>query len=50
MCPVGAIGDDPGDFNLDRCAAQLRRFAKSEKINTMICGLCIKVCGGRKEE
>ena len=50
MCPVGAIGDVPGDFNLDRCAAQLRRFAKSEKINTMICGLCIKVCGGRKEE
>jgi epoxyqueuosine reductase QueG len=46
MCPVGAIDDDPRNFNLDKCAAQLRRFAKSEKINTMICGLCIKVCGG----
>jgi len=49
MCPVGAIDDDPANFNLDSCAAQLRRFSKSEKINTMICGLCIKVCGGRKD-
>ena len=46
MCPVGAIDEDPGKFDLDKCAAQLRRFAKSEKINTMICGLCIKVCRG----
>ena len=46
MCPVGAIDEDPGKFDLDRCAAQLRRFARSEKINTMICGLCIKVCVG----
>ncbi len=49
MCPVGAIGDDPKNFNLDSCAAQLRRFSRSEKINTMICGLCIKVCRGRKD-
>jgi epoxyqueuosine reductase QueG len=49
MCPVDAIGEDPEKFNLDRCAAQLRRFARSEKINTMICGLCIKVCGGGKK-
>jgi epoxyqueuosine reductase QueG len=48
MCPVDAIDDDPANFDLDRCTAQLRRFARSEKINTMICGLCIKVCGGRK--
>ncbi len=49
MCPVEAIDDDPENFNLDSCAAQLRRFSKSEKINTMICGLCIKVCRGRKD-
>ncbi len=49
MCPVGAIDDDPENFDLDSCAAQLRRFSKSEKINTMICGLCIKVCRGRKD-
>jgi epoxyqueuosine reductase QueG len=47
MCPVHAIDEDPEKFDLDRCTAQLRRFAKSEKINTMICGLCIKVCRGK---
>ena len=49
MCPVGAIDNDPGNFDLDSCAAQLRRFSKSEKINTLICGLCIKVCRGQKD-
>lgn len=49
MCPVGAIDDDPGNFDLDSCTAQLRRFSKSEKINNLICGLCIKVCRGRKD-
>lgn len=48
VCPVGAISDDPERFDLDRCAAQLRRFAGSEKINTMICGICLKVCAGRR--
>ena len=46
ICPVGAIQEDRSGFRLDRCAAQLRRFAKSEKLNTLICGLCIKVCTG----
>lgn len=47
-CPAGAIHEDPADFNLDKCAAQLRRFAKSEKISAMICGLCVKACGGER--
>ncbi|MBU8921456.1 MAG: 4Fe-4S binding protein [Bacteroidales bacterium] len=45
-CPVGAIHVDPDDFELDRCTAQLRRFAKDEQLNTLICGLCVKVCEG----
>ncbi len=48
-CPVGAIHMNPEDFELDRCAAQLRRFSKSEKLNTMICGLCVRVCGGEMD-
>jgi len=48
-CPVGAIGNSPEEFNSDKCTAQLRRFAKSEKLNTLICGLCIKVCPGWKD-
>ncbi len=47
-CPVGAIHEDPEDFDLDRCSAQLRRFAKSEKISALICGLCVKACGGSR--
>jgi epoxyqueuosine reductase len=46
VCPVGAIHKDPDDFDLDKCAAQLRRFAKIEQLNTHICGLCVKVCEG----
>ncbi|MBN2071052.1 MAG: epoxyqueuosine reductase [Candidatus Krumholzibacteriota bacterium] len=49
VCPVGAIKEDPNDFDLDKCAAQLRRFSKSEKINSLICGLCLRVCGGTEK-
>jgi epoxyqueuosine reductase QueG len=47
VCPVGAIHDDPAAFDIDRCAAQLRRFSREEKLNTLICGLCVRVCRGR---
>lgn len=46
-CPVGAIHEDPRDFDLDRCAAQVRRFSKQEKLNALICGLCVRACRGR---
>lgn len=49
VCPVGAIKEDPDGFDLDKCAAQLRRFSKSEKINSLICGLCLRVCGGNND-
>jgi epoxyqueuosine reductase len=48
VCPVGAIKKDPARFDLDKCAAQLRRFSKEEKLNTLICGLCVRACGGRR--
>jgi epoxyqueuosine reductase len=50
VCPVGAIHEDPEQFDLDRCAAQLRRFSKEEKLNTLICGLCVRACSGRRLE
>ena len=49
-CPAGAIGEDASRFDADRCTAQLRRFTKSEKINTMICGVCVRVCQGAGPE
>lgn len=45
-CPAGAIHEAPEDFDLDRCAAQIRRFSKTEKLNVLICGLCIRACPG----
>lgn len=46
VCPAGAIKMDPLAFDLDRCAAQVRRFSKSEQLNVLICGICVKACGG----
>jgi len=46
VCPVSAISEDPYNFNLDTCTAQIRRFSKSEKLNALICGLCVRVCQG----
>ena len=48
VCPVGAIKKDPEKFDLDKCAAKLRRFSKEEKLNTLICGICIRACRGRR--
>ena len=46
VCPAGAIKMDPLTFDLDRCTAQVRRFSRSEKLNTLICGICVRACGG----
>jgi epoxyqueuosine reductase len=46
VCPAGAIKADPEQFDLDRCTAQVRRFSQSEKLNTLICGICVKACAG----
>ena len=48
VCPVGAIKEDPLEFDLDKCAAQLRRFSREEKLNTLICGLCVRACKGQR--
>jgi epoxyqueuosine reductase len=46
VCPAGAIKMDPLAFDLDRCTAQVRRFSRSEKLNALICGICVQACGG----
>lgn len=46
VCPAGAIGMDPPSFDLDRCTAQVRRFSRSEKLNVLICGICVRACRG----
>ncbi len=47
-CPAGAIGENVEDFNLDACQAQVREFSRAPDMGHLICGLCLKVCVGKK--
>jgi len=46
VCPAGAIDMAPHSFNLDKCTAQVRRFSQSEKLTSLICGICVRACRG----
>jgi epoxyqueuosine reductase QueG len=48
-CPVGAIKNDPEDFDLQKCFEIISEFARPENIGTYICGLCLKPCPGNKK-
>ncbi|MFH1452624.1 MAG: 4Fe-4S binding protein [Armatimonadota bacterium] len=45
VCPVGAL--DNG-YDLEKCHSKLKEFAKKEHVG-LVCGLCVKVCTGRKK-
>jgi len=47
VCPGGAIGSSPADFNLDACIETIERIAKRKNVGSKICGICIKACSGR---
>ncbi len=47
-CPCGAIKENVEDFDIDACYKQLREFSSKRKIGQYICGLCVKVCKGKK--
>lgn len=48
-CPVGALGDHPGDFRLDRCLTHLERVHRTE-LSPQICGICMAVCPGMEPQ
>ena len=43
-CPAGAIGNDPSEFNFNKCYEQLKIFKNSLGLGQYICGLCVKLC------
>ena len=45
-CPCGAIGASRGEFDLERCTAQLHWFKTKGNVGHHICGRCIKACPG----
>jgi epoxyqueuosine reductase QueG len=46
VCPVGAIKDEPSDFNHLRCFERLKEFQRQRLVDQYICGICVKVCKG----
>ena len=48
-CPVGALGQTPADYDFDKCFGLLTTFSKQRGIGAHICGICVKVCPGRKK-
>ena len=46
VCPVGAIKEDPEEFDLEACKGQIRLFKKKYNLPHYVCGICVKACGG----
>lgn len=47
-CPGGAIGEEPGDFNLEKCKETIEEIRKPANIGSRICGICVKACRGKR--
>lgn len=46
ICPAGAITDEK--YEMDKCLAKLKEFAKRPGIGVYICGMCVQACPIRK--
>ncbi|HON86176.1 MAG TPA: reductive dehalogenase domain-containing protein [Syntrophorhabdaceae bacterium] len=47
-CPAGAIKEDPASFDHLGCYEMLTQFKNKRNLGHHICGLCIKVCRGKR--
>ena len=48
ICPAGAIEDDPANFKHKKCFEKLREFQKQRQVDSYVCGICVRVCKGKK--
>lgn len=46
VCPAGAIGENPEEFDHLKCYQQLKLFRKLGYTQQFICGICVKACKG----
>lgn len=46
-CPVGAIKEKQEEFGHKECFAKLKEFQQQNIVGQYICGICVKVCGGK---
>jgi len=47
-CPCQAIQENPADFRHQVCFEKLKEFQRQKLVDQYICGICVKVCKGRK--
>lgn len=47
-CPAGAIKESAEDFEQLKCFEKLKEFQKARLVDQYICGVCVKVCRGKK--
>jgi len=50
ICPAGAIKQSPVEFVHAKCFEKLREFQKHRVVDQYVCGVCVKVCGGKRNE
>lgn len=46
VCPVGAIKDNPSDFDRMKCLEKLKEFQRQHIVDQYICGICVRACKG----
>jgi epoxyqueuosine reductase QueG len=47
VCPSGAVGDNPADFDHVKCFEKLKSFQKQRQAEQFVCGICVNVCRGK---
>jgi epoxyqueuosine reductase QueG len=47
VCPSGAIGQTPVDFNHNKCFEKLKSFQAHRQVEQFVCGICVNICKGK---
>lgn len=49
VCPAGALGEKPADYDYHKCFSKLKDFQKQRLVDQYICGVCVNACVGGKK-
>lgn len=49
ICPAGAIQERSADFDHAKCFGALKNFQAQRQVEQFVCGICVNVCKGKKE-
>lgn len=47
ICPAQAIGENPSDFNHQKCFEKIKSFQHQRQVEQFVCGICVNVCRGK---